>query len=114
MNRNSAPYTLLFTLAVCTVCSLIVAGAYVALAERQRADAAVFRMLDILRLTGLAEADEPLERDEIFERFEAIRPRAVSMQTHRFDPEIDARLFDRHPDLVHPLHDGDAEVADLE
>jgi len=95
MNRNSATYTLLFTLAVCAICSVVVAGTFVALAERQRADAAVFRMLDILRLTGLAEADEQLEREEIFERFEAIRPRAVNMQTHRFDPEVDARLFDQ-------------------
>ena len=95
MNRNGATYTLFFTLAVCAVCSLIVAGAYVALAERQRADAAAFRMLDILRLTGLAEEDEQLERDEIFERFEAIRARAVDMETNRFDPEVDARLFDQ-------------------
>lgn len=95
MNRNSATYTVLFTLVVCTICSLVVAGAYVALGERQRADAAVFRMLDILRLTGLAESDEQLEREEIFERFEAIRPRAVDMETHRFDPDVDARLFDQ-------------------
>lgn len=103
MNRNSPTYTVLFTLAVCAICSVLVAGAYEALGEKQRADAAVFRMLDILRLTGLAEADEELERAEILERFEAIRPQAVDMQTRRVDPEVDARLHDQREASNDPL-----------
>ena len=95
MDRNSAAYTVLFTLAVCTVCSMVVAGTFVALDGRQRADAAIARMLDILRLTELAEADEPLEKAEILERFAAIRPRAVNMETREFDDSIEARLFDQ-------------------
>jgi Na+-transporting NADH:ubiquinone oxidoreductase subunit C len=95
VNRNSASYTLIFTFAVCAVCSVVVAGTFAALAERQKADAAVARMLDILRLTELAGTDEELDRDEIFSRFRAIRPRAVNMETRQFDDEVDARLFDQ-------------------
>ncbi|MGD8977848.1 MAG: NADH:ubiquinone reductase (Na(+)-transporting) subunit C [Gammaproteobacteria bacterium] len=95
MNRNSAVYTLLFTLAVCAVCSVVVAGTFVALAERQRADAAIARMLDILRLTELAESEEELTKEEIVERFKVIRPRAVNMETRQFDDEVDAALFDQ-------------------
>ena len=103
MERNSAPYTLVFTLIVCAVCSVLVAGAYVLLGERQRSDAAVSRMLDILRLTGLAEAGEELERDEIFARFEAIRPRAIDTETWQVDPDVDARLFDQREAENDPL-----------
>jgi len=95
MERNSPTYTLLFTLAVCAVCSVLVAGTYEILGAKQASDAVVLRMLDILRLTGLAELDEALERDEIRARFEAIRPRAVDMKTRRFDPQVDARLHDQ-------------------
>lgn len=103
MDRNSAPYTILFTLAVCAVCSVLVAGAYEMLGERQRADAAVFRMLDILRLTGLAASDETLDRDEILSRFESIRPRAIDTGTWRFDPDVDARLYDQREAANDPL-----------
>jgi Na+-transporting NADH:ubiquinone oxidoreductase subunit C len=112
MKRNSATYTVLFTFAVCAVCSVFVAGAYTLLGERQRADAAVFRMLDILRITGLAEKDEELERDEILERFEAIRPRAVDMRSHRVDPEVDARLYDQREAANDPTRSFEAPPND--
>jgi Na+-transporting NADH:ubiquinone oxidoreductase subunit C len=103
MDRNSPLYTIIFTVAVCAVCSVVVAGAYELLGAKQRADAAVFRMLDILRLTGLAAADEVLERDEIISRFEGIRPRAVDMRTGQIDPEIDASLYDQREAAKDPL-----------
>lgn len=112
MNRNSALYTLLFTLAVCAVCSVVVAGTFAALAERQRADAAVARMLDILRLTDLAEPDEDIDKDEIFTRFSVIRPRAVNMETRRFDDEIDARLFDQREASNDPTQSSPAPAND--
>jgi Na+-transporting NADH:ubiquinone oxidoreductase subunit C len=112
VNRNGAGYTVLFTFAVCAVCSVFVAGAYELLGERQRADAAVFRMLDILKITGLAEKDEALERDEIVERFEAIRPRAVNMETRRIDPEVDARLYDQREAANDPTQSFEAPPND--
>jgi Na+-transporting NADH:ubiquinone oxidoreductase subunit C len=93
MDRNRPGYTLVFTIVVCAICSVFVASTYEMLGERQRADAAVFRMLDILRLTGLAGPDEVLEKDEIVRRFGAIRPRAVDMRARRIDPEVDASLY---------------------
>ncbi len=95
MNRNSPLYTVVFTVVVCAICSVLVASAYAMLGERQRADAAVFRMLDILRLTGLAGSDEALERDEIVDRSRAINPRAVDTESWRFDDRVDAQLFDQ-------------------
>ena len=37
MNRNGPVYTLIFTIVVCAICSVFVAGAYEILGERQRA-----------------------------------------------------------------------------
>lgn len=112
MDRNSPLYTIVFTVAVCAVCSVVVAGAYELLGAKQRADAAVFRMLDILRLTGLAAADEVLERDDILSRFEAINPRAVDTKTWDFDPAVDAQLFDQREAARDPLTSREAPPND--
>ena len=103
MDRNGPSYTLVFTLVVCAVCSVFVAGAYELLGAKQREDAAVFRMLDILRLTGLAGPDEMLEKDSIVERFSAIQPRAVDMRLRRIDPDVDARLYNQREAANDPL-----------
>jgi len=108
MDRNRPAYTLIFTIVVCAICSVFVAGAYELLGERQRADAAVFRMLDILRLTGLAEPDEALEKDEIVARFGAIRPQAVDMRSRRIDPEVEARLYDQREAANDPTRSREA------
>lgn len=112
MDRNSPLYTFLFTGAVCAICSMLVASTYELLGEKQRADAAALRMLDILRLTGLAESDEALERDEILARFEAIRPRAVDTRTWRLDPGVDGRLYDEREAAQDPLTSHEAPSND--
>jgi Na+-transporting NADH:ubiquinone oxidoreductase subunit C len=112
MNRNGPAYTVVFTLVVCAVCSVFVAGAYEMLGEKQRADAAVFRMLDILTITGLAEKDEELGRDEILERFQAIRPLAVDMETKRLAPDVDARLYDQREASNDPTQSFEAPPND--
>jgi Na+-transporting NADH:ubiquinone oxidoreductase subunit C len=108
MNRNGPAYTLVFTIVVCAICSVFVASAYEILGERQRADAAVFRMLDILRLTGLAGAEEALEKDEIVQRFGAIRPRAVDMRSRRIDPQVNASLHDQREASRDPVRSREA------
>ncbi len=95
MQRNSAVYTLLFTFAVCALCSVLVSGTYVALGEIQRSNAAIARMGQILVLAGLADEAEELDRYEIRERFTAIRPLAVDLAAGAVDPEVDVERFDQ-------------------
>lgn len=112
MDRNGPVYTVIFTLIVCAVCSVFVASAYELLGAKQREDAAVFRMLDILRLTGLAGPEETLEKDEILERFRAIQPKAVDMRLRRIDPEVDARLYNQREAANDPLTSFEAPPND--
>lgn len=95
MRRNSPLYTVVFTFVVCAVCSVLVSGTFVALAERQRIDAAYARMGEILVLAGLAEEDEELDRETVRARFEDVEVLAVDLRTRTLDPEIDGELFDQ-------------------
>ncbi len=95
MRRNSPLYTLLFTFVVCAFCSVVVSGTYVALGEKQRSDAAIARMGQILVLAGLASEEEELDRNAIQERFSAVQPLVIRLEDGVLDPDVDGQLFDQ-------------------
>ena len=118
MQRNSALYTLIFTFGVCALCSVLVSGTYVGLGEIQRSNAAIARMGQILVLAGLAEGTEELDRNEIRERFAAIRPLAVDLSAGAVDPEVDVERFDQReatqdPEMSRLAPENDAGVRRL-
>ena len=63
--EHSPRYTVLFALAVCGVCSVFVAGAAVALKERQIENKRLDVQKKVLDLAGLIDPDDPPPREEI-------------------------------------------------
>ncbi|HEX4885433.1 MAG TPA: Na(+)-translocating NADH-quinone reductase subunit C, partial [Casimicrobiaceae bacterium] len=57
---ESTRYTVLFAAAVCVVCALVVAVSAVALADRQEANARLYRQKNVLLAAGLAKPADDL------------------------------------------------------
>jgi Na+-transporting NADH:ubiquinone oxidoreductase subunit C len=95
---NSVRYTVLFALAVCLVCSLLVASAAVLLRERQQANQLLYLQKNMLQATGLVKTGEAVSDSEvrrIFDRY--IRLRLVDLQTGEYveHPTIDPARYDQ-------------------
>ena len=68
--QHSARYILLFAVAVCGVCSIVVSSAAVLLEERQQENIALDRQKKVLVVAGLMKESESLSREEVTKRFE--------------------------------------------
>lgn len=95
MRTSGTLYTLGFTFAVCAACSVMVAGSYALLADRQRSDAAIARMRQVLVLGGLVGAEQALGRGDVLARFEAVRALPVDLETGRIAAGIDPAEYDQ-------------------
>jgi Na+-transporting NADH:ubiquinone oxidoreductase subunit C len=95
MKRHSSAYTILFALVVCAVCGTAVAGSFVMFRDRQLEDARVARLRHVLSAAGLAEIDEPIEREEVLRRAASLRALAVDLHTGEIDANVDAANFDQ-------------------
>lgn len=111
MQVNSVRYTLLFALAVCLVCSLLVASATVLLRDRQHANQLLYLQKNMLQATGLVKADEAVSDGEIrrtFDRF--IRLRLVDLQTGEYveHPRTDPVRYDQRRARADPAQSREA------
>ncbi len=95
--QHSLRHTLLFAAALCTVCSLLVSTATVALRDRQRANQEMLGQgRHLLAVAGLAAAGEELSRDEIVSRVAAsLEPRLVELASGEYATALDARTYDQ-------------------
>lgn len=98
--NDSPKKTVVVALALCLVCSIVVAGAAVLLKPMQLTNQAIDRKKNIVEVAGLLEEGKSV--DEIYEQY--IEPRIVELATgeytDRFDPETyDLRKAARDPEL---------------
>jgi len=87
--NDSPKKTLLVALAVCLVCSLVVAGAAVLLRPVQAENAALDRKRNIVDVAGLLAPGVSVE--DAFQRIEA---RVVDLESGEFAPGIDPSRYD--------------------
>lgn len=102
MQRGNA-YVLLFALAVCAVCSVLVAGSAVALSERQQANRVLDRQKKILGVAGLMPDGADWPASKVNEVFTAnITPQVIELATGQVVPEADALTFDQRAEARDP------------
>ena len=92
--RHNAPYTILFSGAVCVVCAVLVSSAAVYLKDLQLRNAALDKQINVLLAAGLAQPGEDLEQEEIQRRFESVRPVVVEIPSGE-PTDIDPVSFDQ-------------------
>ncbi len=93
--QHSIKYVLLFSIAVCGVCAVLVSTAAVTLSERQEVNALLSKQKNVLEAAGLTEAGEKLGQVEITERFKTIEPIVIALETGEKQTEIDPLTFDQ-------------------
>ena len=92
--RHDALYTILFSGAVCVACAVLVSSAAVSLKEHQLRNAALDKQRNVLFATGLAQAGERLDADEVQQRFAGIRSVVIDLRTGA-RTDIDPTGFDQ-------------------
>ena len=103
MRQHSVGYTILFSAAVCVVCSLLVSTLAVSLKGRQEENAILDRQRNVLMAAGLMTAGQRMARQEIIETFEAnFEAVIVDMATGEFVADADPALFNRAAALRDP------------
>ena len=91
--KESTARTLLVALLVCLVCSVLVAGAAVALRPTQIENALLDKQRNILAIAGLGDASmSGTEVKALFD--ERVVARLVDLETGRFSDAFDAHTFD--------------------
>lgn len=96
-------YVLLFALAVCAVCSVLVAGAAVGLRERQNTNQLLDRQKRILAVAGLMEQDRPFSAEEVRQAFEQhIKPQVIELATGEEVADVDPLTFDQRAEARDP------------
>lgn len=102
-------YVLLFALAVCAVCSVLVAGAAVGLKERQQTNQVLDRQKRILAVAGLMEEDRDWTAEQVHQAFEQnIQPKVIELATGDEVDEVDALTFDQRAEARDPRNSAQA------
>jgi Na+-transporting NADH:ubiquinone oxidoreductase subunit C len=81
--RHNVLYTLVFSALLCVVCAILVSTSAVALKDRQEANKALNRKINVLEAAGLVEAGEKVTSERVAELFVSIRPAFVDLATGR-------------------------------
>ena len=93
MASNSTSYILGFSAAVCLACSVFVAGSAVVLKDRQELNELVAKRTQVLEVAGLVQPEEKgkLSADVVADRFEAVVPILVSLETGEVLPKAEGQ-----------------------
>lgn len=109
MQRGKA-YVLLFALAVCAVCSVVVASAAVGLSERQKANQVLDRQKKILSVAGLLPEGGAWSPQQVREAFTAhIVPQVIDLATGEDVAGVDPLTFDQRGETKDPRNSHKAE-----
>jgi len=96
MARDSTGYTIGFAVVVCVVCGIGVAGAAVALSERQAENKVLDQQKQVLYVAGLLQPDQPTKPEEVTALFEKnIRPEVINLKTGEPAKGVEAPTFDQ-------------------
>jgi Na+-transporting NADH:ubiquinone oxidoreductase subunit C len=99
---SQSSYTVVFAATICVVCAVLVAGAAVALRERQGVNAELDRQKNVLMAAGDMRVDEELSPAEVTERFSAFQPVAVDLATDQEDSSFNVVGYDQRRALGSP------------
>lgn len=103
MQRNGTLYTIVFTAAVCGICSILVSSAAVGLKSRQQANQVLDRRRQVLAVSGLTTAEMAMTADAINQTFEEnIKARIVTLQTGEYDDSVDPTKFNQRDASADP------------
>jgi len=81
MRQYSTLYTIVFSAAVCVVCSLLVSTSAVSLKDRQEKNALLDKQKSVLTAAGLIQPDDKPKRDEIAKLFESVTAVVIDLKT---------------------------------
>ncbi len=96
MARDSTGYTVGFAVVVCVVCGIGVAGAAVALGERQAENKVLDQQKQVLLVAGLLQPGVATKPEEVTALFEKnIRREVIELKTGAPAKGIDANTFDQ-------------------
>ena len=117
--QHSVRQTLIFALALCVGCSILVSSIAVALRERQEENRRVDEQKNVLEVAGLVEEGEKLSREEIQRRFAGnLKPRVVNLETGEYAEDVDPLTYDQRrastdPESSRPAPENPARVRRL-
>lgn len=101
--KFSTRYVIGFAVAICVVCAIFVAGAAVALREKQNENRLLDRYEKVLAVAGLKEEGQKLPAEEIKQRYnQYIEPRVVDLSTGEYVKDVDAAAFDMQAAMKDP------------
>ena len=96
---SQSSYTVVFAAVVCVVCAVLVAGAAVALRDRQAVNVEIDRQKNVLMAAGEMRTDEVLSPAEVADRFASFAPVAVDLQTGKEDAAFVVAGYDQRKSL---------------
>jgi Na+-transporting NADH:ubiquinone oxidoreductase subunit C len=99
---NQSSYTVGFAAAVCVICAVLVAGAAVALRDRQGINAELDRQKNVLMAAGEMRVGEALTPQEVTDRFSSFQPVAVDLATDQEDSAFTVVGYDQRKALGSP------------
>jgi len=94
MRQYSTLYTIVFSAAVCIVCSLLVSTSAVSLKARQEHNALLDKQKSVLIAAGLVQPDEKPTRDQIAQLFKGVKALVIDLKTGQ-QTDIDPGTFDQ-------------------
>ncbi len=93
--QHNARYTILFSTAVCVVCSLLVSASAVMLDKRQKENVVLDRQKNVLKTAGLIQPGESVTREQVKKLFDqSIRAVVVELKTGA-ESDADPATFDQ-------------------
>jgi len=96
MARDSTGYTIGFAVVVCVVCGIGVAGAAVALSERQAENKVLDQQKQVLYVAGLLQPGQASKPEEVTALFEKnIRREVIDLKTGKPAQGVDMATFDQ-------------------
>ncbi len=101
--QHSASYNIKFATALCVVCAVIVSLAYEMLHTRYELNAALDKQRNVLIVSGLADEDEDLSREEVEARISNIQTVIIDLQTGMPVTDIDPGTFDQRKQATNLL-----------
>lgn len=112
MPSFSVKYIILFSIAVCVICAIGVAGSAVSLAEIQDINKLLDKKRNVLLAAGAIKAGEKISKDEILERFKRFQPVVVDLATGKEVAGVDATTFDQQKAKKDPSQSAKAPAND--
>ena len=116
--RHSVLYTLVFSALLCVVCAILVSTSAVTLKDRQEANKALNRKINVLEAAGIVETGAKITSEQVAELFASIRPAFVDLATGREieggDPDsYDQQKAKKDPSRSHAAPDNPSRIQRL-